>query len=510
MRHNRQDMKYVDLFAGCGGLSLGIEKAGGELVAAVEKSDMAARTFYHNAVGDMSDLREWQAYVRRPLIGQLSRKVMVSELSNVLTNEAVMSSLSGVGLDLVVGGPPCQGFSLAGRRNHDDVRNRLAWEYLDFVALTRPKAVVIENVVGMSQKFESQTESSFSQLRRALALTGPGYIVQAVLVNAMHYGAPQHRPRLMLIALRQDVANFLEVRVTGGIWKSTFADSVVDRPMLAPAPIISENEVFSVGDAIADLCSETDIPASRNGLYRERLLRDVSRTPYPLMDASRPKNHTFRAHSSRVISRFSLYRKLADTGADMQLLNRLGGLDQETATAVVKTQLSERLKLPMTLQVGPYPDDLRTFTRISEITEFAVALATKKHSQKVLRWNQPARTVVTLPDDYVHPISSRIFTVRELARFQGFPDSFEFLGKETTGSARRKFEVPQYTQVGNAVSPWQSLAVGRVLEPLIDAYNRRATSTGLESGHPPVPVIAGSLRERVASVSRSFVSTPAQ
>lgn len=509
MRHNRQDMKYVDLFAGCGGLSLGIEKAGGELVAAVEKSDMAARTYYHNAVGDMSDLREWQAYVRRPLKGQLSRKVMVSELSSVLADEDVMSSLAGEGLDLVVGGPPCQGFSLAGRRNHDDVRNRLAWEYLDFVAVTRPKAVVIENVVGMSQKFESQTESSFSQLRRALALTGPGYTVQAVLVNAMHYGAPQHRPRLMLIALRQDVADFLEVRVTAGIWKSTFADSVLDRPMLAPAPLISKNEVFSVGDAIADLCSETGVPASRNGLYRERL-RDVSRPPYTPKDGSPPTNHTFRTHNSRVISRFSLYRKLADTGADVQLLNRLGGLDQDTATAVVKTQLSEKLKLPVTLQVGPRPDDLRTFTQISELAEFAVALATKKHSQKVLRWDQPARTVVTLPDDYVHPISSRIFTVRELARFQGFPDSFEFLGKETTGSARRKFEVPQYTQVGNAVSPWQSLAVGRVLEPLIGEYNRRATRTGLELGHLPAAGIPGAVRQRVAAGSRSLTSTPAQ
>lgn len=480
MRDNRQDMKYVDLFAGCGGLSLGIEKAGGELVAAVEKSDMAARTFYHNAVGDMSDMREWQAYVGRSLRAQLRRKVMVSELSNVLADEDVMSSLSREDLDLVVGGPPCQGFSLAGRRNHDDIRNRLAWEYLDFVAVTKPKAVVVENVVGMSQKFESQTESSFSQLRRALTETGPGYTVQAVLVNAMHYGAPQHRPRLMLIALRQDVADFLEIRVSTGIWKSTFIDSVADRPTLAPSPVVSKNDVFSVGDAIADLCLEVGTPASKNGAYRERL-QDVSRNLHAVTHQSTPKNHNFRTHSSRVISRFSFYRKLAEAGADVQLLNRLGGLDQEAAKAMAKSQLSERIQLPVTLQIGPHAEDLRTFTELDELTEFAVALATKKHSQKVLRWDQPARTVVTLPDDYVHPISSRIFTVRELARFQGFPDDFEFLGKETTGSARRKFEVPQYTQVGNAVSPWQSLAVGRVLEPLISEFNDRASQAHLEA-----------------------------
>lgn len=480
MRDNRQDMKYVDLFAGCGGLSLGIEKAGGVLVAAVEKSDMAARTFYHNAVGDMSEMREWQAYVGRSLGAQLRRKVMVSELSNVLGDEDVMSSLSREDLDLVVGGPPCQGFSLAGRRNHDDLRNRLAWEYLDFVAVTKPKAVVVENVVGMSQKFESQTESSFSQLRRALTETGPGYTVQAVLVNAMHYGAPQHRPRLMLIALRQDVADFLEVRVSAGIWKSTFADSVADRPTLAPSPVVSKNDVFSVGDAIADLCLEAGTPASKNGAYRERL-QEVSRNLHAVTHRSTPKNHTFRTHNSRVISRFSFYRKLAETGADVQLLNRIGGLDHEAATAMAKSQLSEKIQLPVTLQIGARPEALRTFTELDELTEFAVALATKKHSQKVLHWDQPARTVVTLPDDYVHPISSRIFTVRELARFQGFPDDFEFLGKETTGSARRKFEVPQYTQVGNAVSPWQSLAVGRVLEPLLREFNDRASRIHLEA-----------------------------
>jgi len=94
-------------------------------------------------------------------------------------------------------------------------------------------------------------------------------------------------------------------------------------------------------------------------------------------------------------------------------------------------------------------------------------LRTRKHSQKALAWNEPARTVVTLPDDYVHPSEPRIFTVRELARFQGFPDDFEFVGKETTGSLRRRVEVPQYSQVGNAVSPYLSFAIGNLLESLI-------------------------------------------
>ena len=74
---------------------------------------------------------------------------------------------------------------------------------------------------------------------------------------------------------------------------------------------------------------------------------------------------------------------------------------------------------------------------------------------------------MTLPDDYVHPSEPRIFTVREMARFQGFPDDFEFKGKETTGSLRRRFEVPQYSQVGNAVSPFLAYAVGQMIAQVL-------------------------------------------
>ena len=140
-------MKYIDLFAGCGGLSLGVEQAGGELVLAVEKSDMASRTFYHNLVADASDIREWMRHVDSSIREQASSKVVVRELSALLAEEAVMEQLSAEGIDLVVGGPPCQGFSLAGRRNPEDARNKLPWEYLQFVEKVQPKAVVIENVV---------------------------------------------------------------------------------------------------------------------------------------------------------------------------------------------------------------------------------------------------------------------------------------------------------------------------------------------------------------------------
>jgi DNA (cytosine-5)-methyltransferase 1 len=74
---------------------------------------------------------------------------------------------------------------------------------------------------------------------------------------------------------------------------------------------------------------------------------------------------------------------------------------------------------------------------------------------------------LTLPDDYIHPKEPRIMTVRELARFQSFPDWFEFRSKETTGGALRRIQVPQYSQVGNAVPPLMAQAIGELLGELL-------------------------------------------
>ncbi|MGX1162047.1 DNA (cytosine-5)-methyltransferase 1 [Arthrobacter sp. SLBN-100] len=464
VRQNVFVMKYVDLFAGCGGLSLGIERAGGELVVAVEKSDMAARTFYHNLVDDASDPRQWNKYVESPVEVQVAGKVLVRELSVLLKDELAMEKLAGASLDLVVGGPPCQGFSLAGLRNPDDIRNKLPWEYLQFVARTRPRAVVIENVVGMNQRFSSQEESSFSQLQQALAETEPGYVVQGVRVNAMHYGAPQHRPRLMILAVRADVAKTRGINATDMLWKSDFSDKVSHPlPDLVPVPTVSSDQVLTVAHAVADLSPHA--PSSSRvasaGYVRQMQSKEWKLRTRP---GKHEHNHVPRNHAQRTKQRFRLYQFLSVAGLDQRLVSRAAGMPESDALLYLKTQL-EDAPLPALA-----PDGTELASNLDELCDLVMRLATKKHSQRVLGWKEPARTVVTLPDDYVHPAEPRIFTVREMARFQGFPSGFEFLGKETTGAHRRRVEVPQYSQVGNAVSPWLSLAVGnRLAEILGDA-----------------------------------------
>ena len=444
-------MKYIDLFAGCGGLSLGIEQAGGELVLAVEKSDMAARTFFHNLVGDASDIVGWMRHVNSPVKEQAAARLVVRELSALLDDEEVMNDVAAAGIDLVVGGPPCQGFSLAGRRNPDDARNKLPWEYLEFVEKVQPKAVVIENVVGMNQRFSEDVESSFVQLQQALRETLPGYVVQGVHVNAMHYGAPQHRPRLMIIGLRSDIAATKGIEADGILWRSGFADEVGTVPPLAPQPTITRASLRTVRHAIADL--QDGKPDPRNSEYLADLMHkeDICRLPRQ----ERVLNHVARKHAAKTKQRFRLYQYLSVEGLDQKVVSKAASLMFSDAQLYVKTQLAGAT-MP-----AESPDGSRLADNLEELVNLVIELGTKKHSQKVLGWDMPSRTVVTLPDDYVHPEQPRIFTVRELARFQGFPDTFEFLGKETTGAQRRRVEVPQYSQVGNAVSPWLSDAVGQ-------------------------------------------------
>lgn len=459
--------KHVDLFAGCGGLSLGLEKAGFELSLAVEKSDMAAETFFHNLVEQITDQLEWLEFsaLSTAVEEQAKRKLVVRELSAVLECKALLGDLKEVGIDLVAGGPPCQGFSLAGRRNPDDVRNQLPWQFLELVAAVQPKSVLIENVSGMTQDFRKHGKSSpFNDLRIALSETAPGYVVQPLHLNAMHFGVPQHRPRVMLIAIRRDIASKLDLTVTEEIWRSEYdftpSRNFLQRPSLAPHATHFGKDLRTVRDAIGDL--------SKGGYSRSNQISDFAvemRSDRAWggvacganRSGSQVKNHVLRRHAARIEMRFRLYQYLRDQDINSRLL----GIPKDENL----TDQGKRIAVTSELAHAAFPargsDGTVIAENLTQLVDRIMELGTKKHSQRPLKWTVPSPTVVSLPDDYVHPTEPRTLTVRELARFQSFPDAFEFRAKETTGSLRRRVEVPQYTQVGNAVPPKLAEAVGR-------------------------------------------------
>jgi DNA (cytosine-5)-methyltransferase 1 len=147
------------------------------------------------------------------------------------------------------------------------------------------------------------------------------------------------------------------------------------------------------------------------------------------------------------------------------------------------------LKFPLRLEDGSPIVDPETgsgFRNRRALARTIVKLSTRKHSQRMLRADQPSPTMLSLPDDFVHYAEPRTLTVREMARLQSFPDSFVFHSKETTGSERRRVEVPQYTQVGNAVPPLLARAVGRHLMGILDSLESRYAES--EKDAAPVPM----------------------
>jgi DNA (cytosine-5)-methyltransferase 1 len=452
---------YIDLFAGCGGLSLGFERAGAELILAVERSPMAAETFRHNLIAPVKSADDWKEYVASSITEQVSKGLLVKELQFLLDEPAQVNKLADLDVDVIAGGPPCQGFSLAGRRNPEDLRNQLPWQFLQFVEKVSPKIVVIENVVGMRHKFSAdQPEPVFDQLQQALRETGVGYEVQAVEVNAMHYGAPQHRPRLMIIGLRQDIAESKKIFSSGKLWKSDFLDSLQEPvPAMAPIPTITSNESPNLGDALSDLLPEVVVQSARSKKFVSEMKNSAAWGLKPSIGEL--KNHVRRKHTAQAAERFELYQALFSMGFDAKVISKDAVLDEQTA----KTYLLDLFKS------GSFPAKTPTGKVLAkspkELVTLVWNLRTKKHSQRVLPLDKVARTVVTIGDDYVHPVEPRTFTVRELARFQGFPDSFEFRSKETTGGLNRRNEVPQYSQVGNAVSPFLAKSVGELINNLL-------------------------------------------
>ena len=142
---NLNPLTYIDLFAGCGGLSLGLYNAGWHGVFAIEKSEDAFKTLQHNLI-DKCNHFSWPEWLPKTN----------HDIYEVLENYKIeLTALQGR-VTLVTGGPPCQGFSMAGKRNEKDERNKLINSYVDFIDLVKPKLIFFENVKGFTIGFKKK------------------------------------------------------------------------------------------------------------------------------------------------------------------------------------------------------------------------------------------------------------------------------------------------------------------------------------------------------------------
>ncbi|MDP9759079.1 MULTISPECIES: DNA cytosine methyltransferase [Agrobacterium] len=415
------EFTFVDLFSGCGGLSLGLTLSGLKGHFAIERDDMAFQTFAANMLQRKGARRfDWPRWLEKKAWD--IEELLDQHLSG-------LRSLRGQ-IDILAGGPPCQGFSFAGRRNEDDPRNLLFKKYVEMVQALQPQAIVIENVPGMKvvharrnvidlqNPIRKEKKLSFYD-KLAESLSDAGYAVEAKLVDSSTFGVPQKRSRLIVIGVRKDLCEWLD----GGI-KHVF--DLLELARMAQLRELGLGEVVTASDALSDL--------EING-----------RTLSPTSDPQCPPRYLEASYHGPKTA----YQELMHFGHE-------GPMDS-MRLARHRDDVRERF--------GKILAECRRGVRMSDADRKSYNL--KKHRIFPMASDDPAPTVTTLPDDILHYSEPRILTVREYARLQSFPDWFHFKGKYTTGGKLRTKECPRYTQVGNAVPPLLARAIGKALQEIL-------------------------------------------
>lgn len=406
--------KFIDLFAGCGGLSLGLVNAGWTGAFAVEKNADAFKTLKHNLCREGSRKFEWPNWLP---CQELSTAELLGKYSKNLRG------LQGQ-IDLIAGGPPCQGFSFAGRRNPDDPRNQLMEEYISIVDIVRPKFLLFENVRGFTAPFKGSDRLPHAAIvkEKLEHMTWGGYHVSSSLVSSSIFGVPQPRARFILLAIRKDA--FV------GVDQSKVFNPFENIECLAAefrkSRALQHDSALSVSEAISDL-----------EVAKFPLTDCLDKVGFKQIDYQQPKKLTN-------------YQKLMRKGTK-------------------RTSKPNSLRLPKhrPATVERFVNVLETCAKGKSLSaEDRERFGTKKQCFTPLHPNQLSKTITTLPDDLLHYSEPRILTVRENARLQSFPDWFEFQGKYTTGGSRRREECPRYTQVGNAVPPLMGEALGLLIKEI--------------------------------------------
>lgn len=404
-RYPAKPLTFIDAFAGCGGLSLGLMQAGWTGRFAIEHDNFAFATLKANLLAKGSPHKyAWPRWLPKQPIG-------IGELLSGYRDP--LKKISG-SVDVLVGGPPCQGFSSAGRRKHDDPRNQLFASYLNLVDIIRPKAVLIENVRGFTLDFNAGDEiMNFSQMLKAQL--SEAYTVHEKLLDLSIFGVPQARTRYFIIAFRSELNvpnpfEHLQNRLPSFL-----------RSLRLTTPVSS-------GAAISDL------EVSRSGTRLSTESKGFEEILY-----AGPLTH---------------YQKLMNAGckipADLRLARHAENIAERFKEIIEMSHAEGRLNT----SIG---------------AEMRARFGLKKLALRVLDPDRPSPTITSMPDDLLHYSEPRTLTVRENARLQTFPDWYSFQGKYTTGGHLRKREVPRFTQVANAVPPLVARAIGEALTDLLKA-----------------------------------------
>lgn len=392
-------IKYgvIDLFAGAGGFGLGFEMSNFQLKLSLEIDKWAVETLFANNKEDAIILQD-----------DIRKYSSLSEIRCLFDGTP----------DVIIGGPPCQGFSIASTKaDANDPRNTLFMEFARWVEYFSPKIFVMENVQGILNRKNSLGEKVIDIIKDRFAEIG--YNVEIWNLNAAEYGVPQMRKRIFI------VGNSLNRQIGAPEVTHTFSKSL-SNPLLQPAvtieQAISDLPIINAGEG-AEIMSYHNNPLGEYQMWA----RGCNTLVY---------NHEAMKHTKRMIDRY-----------------------KEIQNGVSYEEISDTLKVRRRNGQGEHSD-----------IKF-------QSNYRHLKNDMISHTIpASFYSNFIHPTLPRNITSREAARIQSFPDSYVFKGKRTQISSKLlkrlgkedSDHLSQYNQIGNAVPPLLAKAIASKIAVFLD------------------------------------------
>jgi DNA (cytosine-5)-methyltransferase 1 len=422
MSNKNKDLTFIDLFCGCGGFSAGLERAGLTCLAGIDHNQHAIQTFKANhsqrTVALVKDMTKFQP----------------EELERLIGNNHV---------ELIVGGPPCQGFSSArqfsgsnsGLRLIDDPRRDLYKYFLKFVNHFRPKIFVMENVLGIKKMQNGIYFTAIQNDARKI-----GYRVVPMAVNTWEHGVPQKRIRQLFIGTLTDLPIFVPNELIQKTHSLTHEKDGLS-PIVTLGEAIEDLPALNAGDERIIQDYDLELRSSYLEKYSGQFLTDV----LDIHNAEKLTWHCSRPHNDRDLRDFARLR------------------EGETCSRA----LARGVEMEFPYSRGSFKD---RYTRQDRSSLCSTIVAHLKNDGLM----------------FIHPTQLRSLTPREAARVQTFPDTFKFSGSRSH----------VFTQIGNAVPPLIGQKVGLGIVKYFDQSSHKEPRTQL----------LGPSREKIVSELEEFIN----
>jgi len=486
-----QPLRVLDLFAGCGGMSLGFHRAGFEIAAAIEFDRLAAASHALNFEGmTLEDVSAKTANFARDITATTPAEA-VAHLKTPVAES----------IDIIIGGPPCQAFARVGRaklreiQDHPDAylhdpRAQLYLSYLEYVEALQPMAVLVENVPDVLNHGGLNIAHEICESLQAL-----GYDTRYTLLNSVHYGVPQMRERMFLVALRKELKQNIQFPEATHYFQLPKGYAGTRRTALKTLEKLAEIDSFFLETPISDRSltpavtaaeALADLPlisAHLDGSLKRGARRFTEGLRYHEREPS-AYGHLMR-HWPGFETRGSINdHVIRSLPRDYKIFRAMQAGDQYPEAVAVAEKLfkAEAARQRLSVSSKAYKDLRKQFVPPYDPGKFP-------NKWRKMAATEPARTLMAHlgKDSYSHihydGQQARTISVREAARLQSFPDGFRFVGTMN----------PAFKQIGNAVPPLMAFALAQKIKAALDAvaarspYERRhepRAESGLHAANP--------------------------